>query len=111
MEFEESLICTDHELRRTSLYSPLSDCGREGALRVQARGGGGAVLRHHLLGARRVGRRHAAQGQGRQALRTEEDLQGGEFIDQAKYLLCCGQRRVRRRMPSLCLYNCKLLHM
>ena len=84
MEFEESLISTENELRRTSL-SPLSDCGREGALRVQARGGGGAVLRHHLLGARRVGRRHAAQGQGRQALRPEEDLQGGEFIDQAKY--------------------------
>ena len=60
--------------------SPLSDCGREGPLCVQARGGGGAVLRHHLLGARRVGRRHAAQGQGRKALRPEEDLQGGEFI-------------------------------
>ena len=57
----------------------LSDCGRQGALRVQARGRRGAVLRHHLLGARRVGRRHAAEGQGRQTLRPEEDVQGGEF--------------------------------
>ena len=63
--------------------SPLfSDPGRESTLRLQEGGDGGAVLRHHLLGARGGGRGHAAQGQGRKTLRTKENIQSGESTKQ-----------------------------
>ena len=69
---------------------------RQGPLRLQEGRHGGAVLRHHLLGPRRGGRKSGRigrsglsggrtasapyEGEGGKALRTEEDLQSGECL-------------------------------
>ena len=106
MEFEESIISTDHELRRTSLSLPFQTV--DGKVHFVYKRVAVVEQFFDIIYSVHVESAGDTQLRGRAGKHCGQKR---TYRAVSSLTHSCGQWRVRRRMPSLCLYNCKLLHM